>query len=54
MAFANAIFIKSSEKKSINVNYTNILQEKYNAEVIYDKFESINKINNWVSDKTFN
>lgn len=54
MSFANAIFINNSFKDTIRKNYINNIQEKYNAEVIYDAFENPNNINSWVSNKTFN
>lgn len=54
MSFANAMFIKNSFKDNINPKYTNLLQDKYNAEVVLDDFTSANTMNKWVSDKTFN
>lgn len=54
MSFANALFVKDSYKNSINLNYVNTLLSKYNAEVIYDSFETPNNLNNWVSKKAFN
>ena len=54
MSFANAIFIRNSFKDSVKEKYTNNLKDKYNAEVIYDSFNSPDNINNWVSNKTFN
>ena len=54
MSFANAIFIKDSYKNNIKSSYTNLLKTKYNAEVVYDSFETVDKINKWISDKTFN
>ncbi|MGN1379107.1 MAG: serpin family protein [Bacilli bacterium] len=54
ISFANAFFIRDAYKNNINANYINTLNEKYNAEVIYDNFLTPNKINSWVSDKTFN
>ncbi len=53
MSFANAMFIRNSYKNNINVNYINNLKTKYNAEVIYDDFNSPNNINKWVSNNTF-
>ena len=53
MSLANAMFIKDTEKEYINDNYIKTLKEKYDAEVIYDTFESANDLNSWVSDKTF-
>ena len=54
MSFANAMFIKNSYSESIKLDYKNTLSNKYNAEVIYDSFETPNTLNSWVSDKTFN
>ena len=52
MSFANAIFIRDSYRQSIKPEFTNKLYEKYNAEIIYDSFETPNAVNTWVSDKT--
>lgn len=52
-SFANALFIKDSYKDSVKSTYTNTLSSKYNADVIYDSFEKPDKLNKWVSDKTF-
>lgn len=49
---ANAIFIKDYFKDKIEKGYTNTLLEKYNAEMLYDKFENPDIINNWVNEKT--
>lgn len=54
MSFANAIFIRDTYKNNINKDYTNNLNSKYNAEVVYDSFNDANNINSWVSNKTFN
>ena len=54
MSFANAMFIRNSFKESVTNTYLNTLKTKYGAEVVYDSFESVNTINKWVSDKTFN
>ena len=54
MSFANAMFIRDTYKNNISDNYTNTLSTKYNAEIIYDKFENAFNMNKWVSDKTFN
>lgn len=54
MSFANAMFIRNNFKDSIKKEYTTKIQDKYNAEVIYDEFSSPDNINNWVSNKTFN
>jgi len=54
MSFANAMFIRNSYKENIKDSYTNILSDKYNAEIIYDPFENANTINSWIGNKTFN
>lgn len=53
MSFANAMFIKDSYKESVKDKYLNTLLNKYNAEIMYDSFETPDKINSWISDKTF-
>lgn len=54
MSFANAVFINNTYKNQIKESYAKNLNNKYNAEVIYDDFTSANTINSWVSNKTFN
>lgn len=54
MSFANAMFIKDTYKDQIKEDYTKMLMDKYNAEVITDPFANPDNINNWVSNKTFN
>ncbi|MDD6264061.1 MAG: serpin family protein [bacterium] len=54
MSFANAIFINNTYKNQVKESYAKNLNNKYNAEVIYDDFTSANTINSWVSNKTFN
>lgn len=43
MSFANALFVKDTVKNSIKQNYVNNLNNKYNAEVIYDYFKDSKK-----------
>lgn len=52
MSFANAMFIRESEKENIKETYTNTIKEKYNAEVRTDNFESATDINSWVNEST--
>lgn len=54
LALANAMFIKNSLKDSIKKEYTEKLNNKYNAEVIYDDFTNASNINNWISKNTLN
>ncbi len=53
MSFANAFFVKDTFKDSVKKDYIDLLMNKYNAEVTFDEFKNPDKINNWVSDKTF-
>ncbi len=52
MSFANALFIRDSYKESVKENFVNNLSNKYNANVEYDSFNSSEKMNSWISDKT--
>ena len=54
LSLANAMFIKDTYKDSVKEEYTKKLNTKYNAEVLYDSFESPKFINDWVKGKTFN
>lgn len=53
MSFANSMFIRDSYKGAVKQDYTNLLKDKFNAEVILDSFTNANNINSWASDKTF-
>ena len=52
MSLANALFVRNSFKDSINQNYITDLQNKYNAEVVFDSFENAKNVNGWVKEKT--
>ena len=52
-SIVNAMFIKDTFKNAIKGSYVNTLNDKYNAEIVYDSFDSNVRINKWVSDKTF-
>ena len=54
MSFANALFIRNNFKDNINQTYIDTLNNTYNAQVVYDDFKNPKKINNWVSNKTYN
>lgn len=53
MSFANAIFIRNLYKDKIKETYISNLSNKYNAEVIFDSFETVDNVNSWVNNKTF-
>lgn len=54
MSFANALFVRDTYKENVKSTYVDKLKTKYNAEVSYDDFASVDNINNWISGKTFN
>lgn len=53
MSFANALFIKDAYKDTIKPDYITTLKNKFNAEIMYDSFNTPNNLNAWVSKKTF-
>ena len=52
MSFANAFFVRDTFKDSIKKDYSDLLKNKYNADLILDSFNSPKTINNWVNEKT--
>lgn len=54
MSLANVLFIKDTFKDSVKKNYITNLQDKYNADVVFDSFTSTKNINDWVKNKTLN
>ncbi len=52
IGISNGLFIKDIYKNNVKSEYYNILNNKYHADIIYDKFISPDKINNWVKEKT--
>lgn len=54
LSLANALFVRDSYKDAINEKYVNTLKEKFDADVVYDSFETPDVINKWVNDKTLN
>ena len=53
LSLANSIFIRDIYKEYINQEYVQTLEDKYNAEVIYDVFKDAERVNKWIEDKTF-
>ena len=49
---SNATFIKNKYKNLVQPTFTNNLKTKYNADIIYDDFNSPKVINDWVNEKT--
>ena len=53
LAIANKMYLKKDIANEINVDYKNVLADKYNAEVEINDFENAQVINEWISNKTF-
>ena len=53
MSFANAMFIRDSYKETVKSTFTQKLNDKYGAEIVYDPFENASNLNSWVDSKTF-
>lgn len=54
LSLANGLFVNNNNKDSIKQDYIDILKEKYNAEVLFDEFKSVDNVNKWIADKTLN
>ena len=52
LSLANAMFVRNDFKDEVKASYSEAINSKYGAEVIYDDFTSATNINNWVKDKT--
>lgn len=49
---ANSAFIKNKYKDSVLTTYYQSLKTKYNADILYDEFETPKVINEWVNKET--
>ncbi len=54
LSLANGLFVNNNQKDTVKQDYIDTLKEKYNAEVIFDEFSSVDNINQWIADKTLN
>lgn len=54
LSLANGLFVNNNQKDTVKQDYMDTLAEKYNAEVTFDDFTSVDTINKWVADKTLN
>lgn len=52
VSIANALFVKDIYKKDVKKDFTDILNNKYKSEILYDKYETPKVINDWVYNKT--
>ena len=53
ISIANLLFIKSMYKNDISNKFINTLQSKYYSDLIFDEFNTPDKANQWISDKTY-
>ncbi len=53
LSLANSVFIRDTYQEYTKPEFTNILKEKYNAELQYDSFKNAKNINKWINDTTF-
>ena len=52
LSLANGLFVKDSYKADIKDSFVKTLNDKYNADVVYDSFGDATNFNNWISSKT--
>lgn len=52
LSFANAIYIRENYYEEISKDYIQLLDEKYNAEVLKDDFSNAKSINKWIEEQT--
>ena len=53
IGISNAVFLQKDLKKEVLDSYFKSLDSKYSAEILYDDFVSIDKVNDYVKEKTF-
>jgi len=52
LSLANGLFIRDTYYEHIKKTYIDTLKEKYDAEVVKDKFKDAQNANKWIEDKT--
>lgn len=52
LSLANGLFIKDTFYSKVKPEYSSLLANQYNAEIVQDKFENANNINKWIDNKT--
>lgn len=52
LSLANGLFIKNDFEKDVKRSYTDTLKQKYDAEIKYDSFQSVDALNAWIENKT--
>lgn len=52
IAVTNVLFVKNTFKSNVKDSYISLLKSKYNAEVLFDKFENSSNINTWIKNNS--
>ena len=53
LSILNRMYIKDKDNILINKSYKNIIKDKYNADVVLDPLDSVDKINSYIEKNTF-
>ena len=53
ISIANLLFVRIKYKEDISPDYIKTIQDNYDSDLIFDKFETPNKANEWIAKKTF-
>ena len=53
IGIANALFIKEDKRNDVKEEYINNIKNNYDADVLFDEFNTPDVINNWASEKTY-
>jgi len=52
LSLANGLFVNATYYEHVKSQYIDTLENEYNAEVMKDKFENANNVNQWIENKT--
>ena len=53
LSLANGVYIREEFKNKVLDSYNKTVEDKLNAEIMYDDFKSAKNINKWIENKTF-
>lgn len=54
MSLSNALFVKNEYQETIKDDFVKALKNNYDADVVFDSFQTPDVVNNWVKAKTLN
>lgn len=52
LSFANALYIRNEYVEHVKKDFLKLIEEKYNADIAYDDFNSASNVNKWIERKT--